>query len=229
MLAQLVEQVTLNHRVVGSIPTQPTLSIFLLIRWILREAEEELMNRFSQVGGNSNFSVSNKSVFTTLLTFVLLTFPLSNAAQAWLLEEIKDDFGVNTLVLSTFFDQVDRVTIPNEAPTSSRYAALGIRCQESESLIAIAFSRSNSWVKLFKKKSVDLRFDNGTVISWPATINGDFIYLSKYSELIKRIKIAKNIAVRATDSNGKYLTANFDVSRLTTFSTTFRKFGCKLS
>jgi hypothetical protein len=25
LLAQLVEQVTLNHRVVGSIPTQPTL------------------------------------------------------------------------------------------------------------------------------------------------------------------------------------------------------------
>jgi len=30
LLAQLVEQVTLNHRVVGSIPTQPTLSVSLL-------------------------------------------------------------------------------------------------------------------------------------------------------------------------------------------------------
>ena len=37
LLAQLVEQVTLNHRVVGSIPTQPTLTALATLKPRLRD------------------------------------------------------------------------------------------------------------------------------------------------------------------------------------------------
>ena len=163
--------------------------------------------------------------------FVLLTFFISlqtNVARAWLPEKFEDDFGTKTFVLSTFFDLDERVQYPFSQPESNRYAAIGIRCQDSAMSVAFQFSKDGSPVKLWKKKSIDIRFDGGKTLAWPVTVGpSNFGWLGNEGRFVGQLKKARIVSIRATDSRGSFVTANFNVENSKDFTREFREYGCR--
>lgn len=172
---------------------------------------------------------SNAYGILIVLFLVIFINTFMPGARAWLPEEFEDDFGTNTFVLSTFFDQDTRTQSPDNPPVSSRYAALGIRCQDSDIAVAFRFTKDGETVKLWKKKSVDTKLDGGKSVAWSFAVHPTNMgFLANEKNLIQQMKRAKTLYIRATDAKGVFITANFNIQGLGLFRENFKSYGCKI-
>ena len=164
-----------------------------------------------------------------VLILVILINTFVSGARAWLPEEFEDDFGTKSFVLSTYFDQDTRTQSPDGEPEGSRYAAIGLRCQDSDLAIAFRFTEDGESVKLWKKKTVDIKLDSGKSIAWPMAVGpSNYGWLGNEMSLVKQIKKSKTLYIRATDTTGSFITANFNIQRLNSYIAKFKKYGCKI-
>lgn len=164
-----------------------------------------------------------------VLALSLFTSTFVSGANAWLPEEFEDDFGTKTFILSTFFDQVTKVQTPDSQPLGSRYAAIGIRCQDSDLSIAFRFHRDGDTVKLWKKKTIDIRINGGKTFAWPFVLGpSNFGWIADQKKFLRKLKKSKTLSIRATDTEGSFVTANFNTQNLKFYRDSFRKYGCSV-
>jgi hypothetical protein len=161
----------------------------------------------------------------TFLALILSTLP--TPSSAWEVTNSEDGFGTKRVLALTYYDQDLQIQYPDEEPTSSRFAALALRCMESKLDVVFASYLDGVPVKWIKQSTVEVKFDNGKIEKWKISFPPDKsgIFFTDSKKLVSRLLRSETIAIRGSGLKSR-ITANFDVSNLAETKNDFRGMGC---
>ena len=169
-----------------------------------------------------------RSILACLLV-IGLTLPFSTSLQAWEMVPGEDGFGTKRILALTYFDQDANQQSPEAEPESENFAALALRCMESNSDVLFASYNSDKPLKWIKQSTVDVRFNNGKIEKWKITFPPDKtgIFFTDSKKFLQRLIKSKQVAIRGNGYT-KRISANFDVTNIDQVRAEFKSLGCKI-
>ena len=160
---------------------------------------------------------------------ILFVLPLlATPSHAWLLENGTDDFGSNWLVASTYYNQETKEKFSDGLIERQdlNYSAFGIRCMDSQLLVAYSTYVDGFRNSFLRKSTVEVRFDDGKIEKWRVSLSpGDrtFLFFTESNKFLVKLKKSKQLAIRATLARGTRVSSLFKVNGVRKLSSEFRK------
>jgi len=162
-----------------------------------------------------------------------LSITSSPASLAWFVSNKTDDFGSQYTTVSTYYTSEvgqfdDLSTLSNY--TDTVFLSLTMRCRDKKFEIysAAMHSQTNDDVLDTTQSSVQIRFNNSFIKSWPVSASSTSFFYSNPISLWKKLLASKSFAFRAQGNQGDGIAAHFNLAGIAAYKSTFRKLGCSV-